>query len=459
MPEKDGLPNHKIYTSKTPLLLNNLLDKISKYKGYKILKLVVNFHNKVIGVLVENPSSVKGFVPCYPSNIETKFKNEEIEYGLMTDLDLWNTYDNTIKFLKDLKERSIKKIVGEEKQQLNMIPCAPAFKIIEDEMIVGILTETNQFIQLSEPIAEDKINPKNNIPSFKNFMINPTSYIVDPKARPMVQSDVIISTSNNVDEERVNYVKKIKAETNFYNVFRNTIKILLNDYKNHDLKMRIESELSKDFLIYTEKLKNITEIFLKDFKKLIDDTFLFNGNANYYKLIDEVSTCIVKDENSCRQESKLCAVENGKCRLILPEKSLVALDKTTNDYKLNKPIYFQKMADELIRYNRIKPFMFEPQTYLSFGNIGYNLRDNEIIMLQSLLTQDYFENIVPVVINKYVKHISYDEAEPIITQPYDNVVPSLNEAIGREHTNECQTVKKKITSGKWSKCFPDNFKH
>ena len=43
-----------------------------------------------------------------------------------------------------------------------------------------------------------------------NFMINPTSYIVDPKARPMVQSDVIISTSNNVDEERVNYVKKIK---------------------------------------------------------------------------------------------------------------------------------------------------------------------------------------------------------------------------------------------------------
>jgi hypothetical protein len=102
--------------------------------------------------------------------------------------------------------------------------------------------------------------------------------------------------------------------------------------------------------------------------------------------------------------------------------------------------------------------MFEPQTYLSFGNVGYNLRDNEIIMLQSLLTQDYFENIIPVVINKYVKQISYDEAEPIITQPYDNVVPSLNEAIGRENTNECQTSKKKISSGKWSKCFPDNFK-
>jgi hypothetical protein len=446
----DGLPRPKIYKAKTPLLLNNLLEKIYRYKGYKknkgykVLKLVVNFHNKVIGVLVENPSNIKGFVPCYPSKIENNFKDEEIEYGLMTDLDLWNTYDNTIEFLKELKERSKKKIIGEDKQELNIIPCAPAFKIIEDNLIVGILTETNQFIQLSEPIRENEIDPKNNIPSFENFMINPTSYIVDPNATPMVQSDVIISTSNKVDEERVNYIKKIKAETNFYNVFRNTIKILLNDYKNHDLKMSIESELSKDFLIYSQKLKNITKIFLEDFKELIDDTFLFNGNVNYYKLIDEVSTCIVKNEDSCRKESNLCAVtDKGKCRLILPEKSLVALDKTTNDYKLNKPIYFQKMADELIRYNRIRPFMFEPQTYLSFGNIGYNLRDNEIIMLQSLLTQDYFDNIVPVIINKYIKHISYDEAEPIITQPYDNVVPSLNEAIGRENTSECQTVKKK----------------
>jgi hypothetical protein len=449
-----GLLPPKVYTAKTPLLLHNLLDKIQVYKGYKILKLVVNFHNKVIGVLVENPSNIKGFIPCYPSKIENSFKDEEIDYVFMTDLDIWNTYDNTIEFLQDLEKRSKKKIIGEDKKELNKIPCAPAFKIIEDELIVGILTETNQFIQLSEPISESEINPKYNIPSFKN-----NNYIINKDARPMVQSDVLISTSNKVDEERVDFVKKIKAETNFYNVFRNTIKILLNDYKNNELKSIIESELSNEYHTYSQKLKKISDIFLKDFKELIDDTFLFDGNDNYYKLIDEVSTCIVKDENSCRNESNLCAVtENGKCRLILPEKSLIALDKSTKEYKLNKPIYFEKMADELIRYNRIKSFMFQPQTYLSFGNVGYNLRDNEIIMLQSLLTQEYFENIVPVIINKYVKYNSYDEAEPIISQPYDNVVPSLNEAIGRKNTNECKITKKKIGSGKWNKCFPENFK-
>ena len=443
-----GLLPPKVYKAKTPLLLHNLVDKIQDYVGYKILKLVVNFHNKVIGILVENPSKINGFVPCYPSKIEKKFK-EEIDYVFMTDLDLWNTYDNTIEFLQGLEKRSKKKRPSPD------IPCAPAFKIIEDELIVGILTETNQFIQLSKPITEGEINPKNNIPSFKNYMINPTSYIVDPKVTPMVQSDTIITTTNKVDEERVDYVKKIKLETNFYNVFRNTIRILLNDYENNKIKTKIEIEMLNEYLIYSQKLKHIANLL----KILVDDKIKFIGDNNYYKLIDEVSTCIVKDENSCSKSPNLCAVtENGKCRLILPKNSLIAFDKITKDYKLNEQIYFEKMSDELIRYNRIKSFMLQPQTYLSFGNVGYNLRDNEIIMLQSLLTQEYFENIVPVIINKYVKYNSYDEAEPIISQPYDNVMPSLDAAIGRKNTSECQTTKKKIGSGKWNKCFPDNFK-
>jgi hypothetical protein len=440
----EGLPLPKVYTAKRPLLLHNLVDKIQGYEGYKILKLVVNFHNKVIGILVENPLKIKGFVPCYPSKIESNFK-EEIDYVLMTDLELWNTYDNTIEFLKGLEKRSKKKRVSPD------IPCAPAFKVMEDdEVIVGILTETNQFIQLSEPITEGEIKPANNIPSFKN-----SNYIINKEKKPMVQSDVLISTSNKVDEERVDFVKKIKSETNFYNVFRNTIRILLNDYENNKIKEQIESEMLKEYIIYSQKLKNITNLL----KTLVDNKIQFIGDDNYYKLIDEVSTCIVKDENSCSKTPNLCAVtENGKCRLILPKKSLIAFDKTKKEYKLNEPMYFEKMADELIRYNRIKSFMLQPQTYLSFGNIGYNLRDNEIIMLQSLLTQDYFENIIPVTVNKYVKYNSYDEAEPLITQPYDNVVPSLDEAIGRKHTNECKILKKKIGSGKWNKCFPDVFK-
>jgi hypothetical protein len=72
-------------------------------------------------------------------------------------------------------------------------------------------------------------------------------------------------------------------------------------------------------------------------------------------------------------------------------------------------------------------------------------------------TQEYFENIIPIVSNKYVNYNSYDEVEPIISQHYDNVIPSLDIAIGKITEEKCEKSKNKIKSGIWSKCFPDNF--
>ena len=85
-------------------------------------------------------------------------------------------------------------------------------------------------------------------------------------------------------------------------------------------------------------------------------------------------------------------------------------------------IYFSKIADELIRYNRIKSFIFEPSSFLMFNELKYNLTDNEIILMNSLLTQEYFENLIPAPVNKYIKYNSYDTTKPIISQPYSNVV-------------------------------------
>ena len=87
----------------------------------------------------------------------------------------------------------------------------------------------------------------------------------------------------------------------------------------------------KEYIIYSQKLKNISKL-LKD---LINDKILFNGDDNYYKLIDEVSTCLVKDEDSCSKSPNLCAVtENGKCKLILRKRSLIAYDKIEKNQQL-----------------------------------------------------------------------------------------------------------------------------
>ena len=66
--------------------------------------------------------------------------------------------------------------------------------------------------------------------------------------------------------------------------------------------------------------------------------------------------------------------------------------------------------------------------------------------------------MIPAVINKYTKFNSYDETQPIITQTYENVIPSLDHAIGRKNQPLCETkINKNITSSLWNKCFPDNY--
>ena len=435
----NSMPN--VYKAKRPLLLLNLIQKLDKF-DYKILKLVMNFNNKIIGVIAESPTLTKttGFVACYPSSFHENIK-DGLDFVFMNDLSLWKTYEETFEFLTKLDKKGTNK-----KTNVSEINCKPMLKVVEDELVVGILTETNQFIQISQPITETDIKKEFNLPSLKN-----TSYVVKNKTNPdtYVASDTIITTSNNVDFERVDYIKKITYETKFYNIFRNTIKLLLNDYKNIKIRDQLEGELLKDYIIYTQKLIKITELL----KELTKDKIQFIGDEKYYKLIDEFTSCVVKDKDTCKKSPNLCMyTENGNCNLILPEKNLLTL-------KDNREKYFGRMADELIRYSRIRTFVLQPQSFLSFDNIGYNLRDNEIIMLQSLLTQDYFETLEPAIINKYVKYNSYDETEPISSQVYDNKFDSLNPKNNKDTINKChKQLNEKITSAIWNDCFPKKFK-
>jgi len=436
----DSMPN--VYRAKRSINLVDLCNKL-EYYDYKVKTMVVNFNSKVIGVVAEEPKTMReGFVPCYPSSIDDSLK--DIDFVYMTDLTIWKSYNTTVKFLDNLSKRSKKR------REVADIPCKPLFKIVENEWVVGILTETNQFIQLSQPISKLDADDDFKLPNIeeKNYIIN-NGINIDTK--PLIPIDIPISTQDDVDQERVDFIKKTKMETDFYNVFRNTIRILLNDYENFKIREQIEKELSREYIIYSEKLTNIDELL----KRLVNRTIRFEGDENYYKLINQISTCIVKNKEECSANPKLCTftTDDGKCNLILPEKNLI----TKKD---NELIYFKRMSDELIRYSRIKSFILQPQKYLSFGNIGYNLNDNEIIMIQSLLTQEYFETLVPAVINKYTKFNSYDEAEPAITQIYENKTPLINENFGAIYDEKCDDPKdtEGISSGLWKKCFPENYK-
>ena len=122
------------------------------------------------------------------------------------------SYENTIAFLTNVNETSRGKI-----------PCMPKIKVIEDKLIVGILTETNQFIPIQPPTQD--IYGKD-LPAIEDINYE--------------EVDKMVMSSSTIDTERVRFIKNIELESNFYTMFRNTVRILLGKHKYIHIREDIE---------------------------------------------------------------------------------------------------------------------------------------------------------------------------------------------------------------------------
>jgi hypothetical protein len=427
-----------IYKFKTPPLLDDLIIDLTN-KNYQINTQVLNFQGKVIGILCKNNKGEDGFIPCYPSsltsiktkcnkNIDNKnIDNCNIDSVYMTDK-IWKPYHNTISFLKEYYQ-----YVEPESNELGKcIDGTDICKVIEDKVIVGFLTKTNQFVQIDPPIPESDI--EDNIRK-----INNNNYLI---------ADIKTQMNHNVDLKRVDYIKRIELETQFYNVFRNTIRILLNDYINSDKRKLIQQICDKKMVIYNTQLEQVIQLL----KELCDGYIIFitKESGFEYNSFKEITSCISLSEDKCTS-NPICMFTNDKCGIILPKNNLLS-------NKDNEVYYYGKMADELIRYNRIKSFIFKPQSYLSFGQLKYNLKEDEIIILQTLLNNEYFENLIPTEINEYAKYNTFDSAEPILSHSFSNEV-KINDNNLISETRDCNSSKtNKISSKVWNHCFPSDFK-
>ena len=155
--------------------------------------------------------SLSGFIPIQPSSMLSG-----IEYTFIDDLSNLMDMEDTIDFLE-----KVAKITR------GGIPSKPMIKVLDENKIVGVLTETNQFIAIDNPIDNIGFDDLEEV-SGMNFMI----------------SDKESLLSNKVDEERVKSVKKINLETNFYNAFRNNARILMNKFENIGKRRDIEEILT-----------------------------------------------------------------------------------------------------------------------------------------------------------------------------------------------------------------------
>ena len=444
-------PSNKEYKFKHPELLDNLIVSLIS-KKYTIIKQVLNFQGKVIGLLTKSATLKEGFIPCYPSSL-TILKNSkkynkkscdvesncEFDFVYMSD-EIWKPYDETLAFLKEYYNYED----PDTDQDTNCFADNSFCRVVKDELIIGFLTNTNQFIRILDPIPVSSVD--DNIKTFTN--------------NDMLVADIETLTSTKVDTERTDFIKRIQLETNFYNVFRNTIRILFNDYSNSEQRKAIQDECNKRYILYRQQIDTVVEM-LHD---LVNTSIVFSTKEEgfNYKNINEneIHNCIKLSKDKCINDddddeansgSGICQITDDKCTLVLPKNNLI----TNTD---NELFYYGRMADELIRYNRIKSFIFKPQAYLSFGQIKYNLRDNEILILQDLLTQEFFENLIPADINKFAKYNTYDTAEPIMSQAYKKDI-ELDEAINPNHERDCfRSEPTTIKSDIWKHCFPTTYK-
>lgn len=368
-----------VYTFKKNIALPELIRYVNEME-YTIVAQIFNYDGKVIAIKVEKNGD-EGILPCYPSSPMVDL-GDNVEYIWINSI-TGVSYTKTVDFLLSIKQNNEK------------ILSKPMIKVKENGVIVGVITETNQFV----PVYPD---PNYTDDNYKDIEKTITSNNFN-------EIDTMISNESNVDIERIDYIKRINLETGFYKIFRNTIRIMLSEHNNRGLRSEIENIVESEQR-HNTKLRAVIKLL----RTMTNNYFSFTDFDD--KLIDDinnVSSCYKTDKD---KDKIYCIVDdttNENINMMIPKKNLI------NDLD-NEKIYFAKLADELLRFNRIKNFIFEPKSFLSLGDIGYNLGDDEIVLMQSLLTKEYFEDAVKEETNEYVKTNTYDNVNPLSTFEYSS---------------------------------------
>ena len=243
------------------------------------------------------------------------------------------------------------------------IICKPLYKIDDSNSIIGILTLGNQFVLISYPEI-------NNNDDDLEVIQNKDYLFVDKQ----------IQTSNVEDNERINDVNNIKLETLFYNNFKNTFKKILNMHKHSIYKNVLKKIINTNSLVFLDKIEQIYNIL----KEVGSQYIIFaNYDSKILNSIKELSLCL--DNEECN--TNYCMKTNDICSLIIPITNLINSES-------NEILYYTRLADEFVRYNKFKKFIFQDNQTFSYGSTNYNILDNELLLFQSSLSLDYFTNVI-----------------------------------------------------------------
>ena len=370
--------------------INEIMELISKIKKYEFFKNVVNYNYKTIGILLKKKRTNNiYYLPVGAGSFDVN-----TPFLFANDSSYFSSYRGTYNFLKEINRESGGEILSE-----------PKMKIVNQGMIVGIVTETNQFV----PTIPELFDDTSNSPIYNQLETINDNYNT-------FEDDKNIILRNEVDSEREIIIMKIKLESNFYYVFRNTLRIVLDNLKLKEKKQELIDICNDLSITYHDKINLIVTLLneiLSDFIEFVE------YNVNDFESIQKVTSCLGLNENNCNQlRSCSFSKTEGLCKLLLPKNNLV----TDND---NEIIYFKKLADELIRKKLIRNYLLKSNTYLNLKKMNYNVREDEMIILEEILYNEFFENLNLKKTNPYINNYNtYDISKPSIAIDYTDAYES-----------------------------------
>jgi hypothetical protein len=368
--------------------IGKMLDIIRRTNHYSAFQQVLYYNKKVSGIVVRSKDHGTAYIPCFPSAIV-----KEMDTIFVDDIS-WSSLADTVHALETFYNAYEGKI-----------PCKPERIVYERDVtttispmvVVGILTETHEFIPVqSEPFTASLRQTYSSLGIFEQSNRNTV--------------DKTITASNSEeDQERIKTVEQILVESQFYEAFRITVRLLLNDYRYREQRQRILSELDRTEL-YRNKLDSVKTLLQKLAKPFVVFREIDGAESS-----EEISTCL--NRKKCNSIS-YCLVD-GACRLVIPQVNGINGED-------NREFYFVKLADELLRYNRIRRFMFE-NTIQMIGS-EYKINENEIVLYENQIFTDtgksYFTNLIEIENADNIR-LTYDNAEPRLVTNKKATLPDI----------------------------------
>jgi hypothetical protein len=265
-------------------------------------------------------------------------------------------------------------------------------------MVVGILTETNQFVPLSKP-EENKMTDDLHV-------LHDHSYL---------DYDVYIS-KHPKQPFKHKLIHYLKLEQGFYRAFFNTLKMAIHDTSFYSTRNSLEAIIhSKDeYQIKNEDIYQVLNpILMKKFDFVVYQE----------KVLDEltdINLCKDLTQNYCEFETP---TSEGK--LLIPKYNLF-------DQSDNYDRYVNRLIDDMIENKSVQKSLFtEIHSTLYYSDL-YHLSSHEILLLENNLLS-YLEENPKIKKIKSITHRAFEDVQPRkvleLLEPYEEVEEITEEGI------------------------------